>query len=353
MTRRRALAAGAACAVLLASCQGTPAPGPSTGAGASSGDGAASSTAPASGASSPTGFSNPVVDTNFPDPQVLDTGSDYLAIATNGNGMNVQTMTSPDMVQWTQGVDALPRLASWSSPGKVWAPEITKWPDGTWRLFYTTRAPDPQWQCISVATATRAEGPYTDTSTRPLVCEVSEGGSIDQSPFVDSNGRAWLYWKNDGNAIGADTWIKAQPLAADGLSVTGRPSRLMHQDQPWEGHLLEAPAVVELDGVFHMFYSGNDYGSPDYAVGHAVSTSPAGPFRKDPEPVLVSNEVAAGPGHCQLLEVDGKWWMVYHAWQPDAVGDEATGRQMWLSRVTFTGRKATVEPPTVEHEELP
>ncbi|GAA1394233.1 glycoside hydrolase family 43 protein [Luteococcus peritonei] len=299
------------------------------------------------------GFTNPVVQGNFPDPQVIRTGNGFLAIATNGNGMNVQTMTSPDMVTWTQGVDALPQLAGWSSSGKVWAPEIVQWLDGSWRLFYTTRAPDPQWQCISVAVATKPEGPYTDSSAKPLVCETKEGGSIDQSAFVDASGKAWLYWKNDGNAVQADTWIKVQQLSADGKALAGAAKKLFQQDLPWEGHLVEAPAVVEIDGLFHMFYSANDYGSADYAVGHAVADSPTGPFTKDPEPVLASNEVAAGPGHCQLLKVGGQWWMVYHAWQPDAVGDEATGRQMWLSRVTFDGRKATVEAPTVDHPRRP
>ncbi len=299
------------------------------------------------------GFTNPVFAANFPDPQVVDTGSGYLAIATNGNGMNVQTLTSDDMANWEQGVDALPSVATWSTSGKVWAPEIIRWSDGTWRLYYTTRAEDPQWQCLSVATSATAEGPYTDSSAKPLVCETAEGGSIDQTPFIDSSGKAWLYWKNDGNAIGVDTWIKAQPLSSDGLAVTGKPTKLLQQDQPWEGHLVEAPAVVEVDGVFHMFYSGNDYGSADYAVGHAVSTSPTGPFTKDPDPVLATNEVAAGPGHCQLLKVRGQWWMVYHAWVPDSVGDEVTGRQMWLSKVTFDGRKANVEPPTTEQPALP
>ena len=185
------------------------------------------------------------------------------------------------------------------------------------------------------------------------MCESSEGGSIDQSPFIDSSGKAWLYWKNDGNAIGVDTWIRVQALDATGKAVIGKPTNLLQQDLPWEGHLVEAPAVVEVDGTFHMFYSGNDFGSDKYAVGHAVATSPTGPFTKDPEPVVVTNDVAAGPGHCQLLKVHGQWWMVYHAWEPGAVGDEATGRQMWLSKVTFAGRQATVEPPTRQHPQLP
>lgn len=334
----------AATAVLVTAACGGPGADPSQ-----------SSSAPASSPSEATvsGFTNPVFAANFPDPQVIAEGDGYIAIATNGNGMNVQVLTSPDMAEWSQGMDAMPTLASWTSSGKVWAPEVIKWTDGTHRIYYTTRAPDPQWQCISVGSSAKASGPFTDDSARPIVCEVDEGGSIDASPFVDSTGKAWLYWKNDGNAIGRETWIKVQPLSSDGLTLTGRPTKLFKQTEPWEGHLVEAPAVVEVDGIFHLFYSGNDYGSADYAVGHATATSPTGPFTKDPEPVLTTNDVAAGPGHCQFIRVRGQWWMVYHAWVPDSVGDEVTGRQMWLSKVDFNGRSVTVQPPTTDQPDLP
>ena len=290
---------------------------------------------------------------NFPDPQVVATPDGYLAVATNGNGMNVQTLTSADMVQWVQGRDALPSVASWSSSGKVWAPELLRLADGSWRLYYTTKGPDPERQCLSVARADRAEGPYTDTSAKPLVCENSEGGSIDASPFADADGSLWLYWKNDGNAVKADTYLKAQRLTADGLRVTGRPTRLFRQSLPWEGTLVEAPAVALVDGVYHLFYSANDYGTADYAVGHATAASPTGPFVRDPEPVLRSNAVAAGPGHCQLLKVGDQWWVAYHAWSADAIGDDIPGRQLWLSKVTFDGTSADVQPPTADQPQLP
>ena len=238
-----------------------------------------------------------------------------------------------DRLTWKQGVDALPSLAPWSSSGKVWAPEIIEWPDGTFRLYYTTKAPDPEWQCVSVATSDTLAGPYVDESTEPLICEYEEGGSIDASPFVDDDGTAYLYWKNDGNAKGVDTFIRVATLSDDGLALEGEVTNLFKQDLYWEGHLVEGPAVVKVDGVYHMLYSANDYGSDKYAVGHAVAESPLGPFTKHPEPVLSTNEVAAGPGHCQLFQKDGQWWMVYHAWKPGAVGDSVEGRKMWLSKV--------------------
>lgn len=127
--------------------------------------------------------------------------------------------------------------------------------------------------------------------------------------------------------------------------LLGEPERVIRQDLAWEGDLVEGPFVREEDGVYHLFYSANDFGSDRYAVGHATADAPTGPFVKDDEPVLVSNEVAAGPGHNSLVERDGRVWMVYHAWAPDAVGSEVPGRTMWLSEVTFDGRSVSVDPP--------
>lgn len=301
----------------------------------------------------PMGFTNPVYAHNFPDPQILNTDDGYIAIATNGNGMNVQVLTSPDMVDWSQSVDAMPTLASWTSAGKVWAPEAIEWDDGTYRMYYTTKAPDPQWQCIGVATSEQAAGPYEDTSEEPIICEVEEGGSIDASPFIASDGSKWLFWKNDGNAIGVDTWIKVAKLSDDGRSIEGETKNLFKQTEDWEGNLVEGPAVVEVDGVFHMLYSANDYGSEDYAMGHAVADAPDGTWRKDPKPVMMANDVAAGPGHCQFVEANGQWWIAYHAWVPGEVGDEVSGRQLWLSKVTFDGESIEVQEPTVEHPDKP
>ncbi|WP_151524039.1 glycoside hydrolase family 43 protein [Serinicoccus kebangsaanensis] len=305
--------------------------------------------------SSTSGFTNPVYPTNFPDPHILTDGQGgYLAFATNGNAMNVQTATSEDMVTWQQGSDALPQLPGWSTPGKVWAPETIAWSDGTYRMYYTTALAGEDRQCISVAVADTPEGPYVDESSEPLLCEIDEGGSIDTSPFVAADGTAWLYWKNDGNHIGVDTFLRAARLSEDGLSVEGETVDVLQQDLPWEDMLVEGPSMWERDGVFHLFYSGNGFWTDRYAVGHATSDSPTGPFVKDEEPVLVTNDVAAGPGHNSLIEVGGQLWMVYHAWVPGAVGDEVTGRQMWLSRVDFTEDGGVeVEQPTVDHPVAP
>ena len=88
-------------------------------------------------------------------------------------------------------------------------------------------------------------------------------------------------------------------------------------------------------------------------MGHAIADAPDGTWRKDPKPVMMANDVAAGPGHCQFVEANGQWWIAYHAWVPGEVGDEVSGRQLWLSKVTFDGESIDVQPPTVEQPERP
>jgi hypothetical protein len=70
-------------------------------------------------------------------------------------------------------------------------------------LYYTTNVTSSHVQCIGIGLATKVVGPYVDKSSRPLICQSDQGGSIDADAFVASDGKRYLYWKNDGNAIGA------------------------------------------------------------------------------------------------------------------------------------------------------
>ena len=311
---------------------------------------APSNSPPSSTRSGPAGgFQNPVYDGNFPDPVVVAESGTYWAFATNGLGSNVQTLSSRDLIRWEQGGDALPELPDWSDPGKVWAPEVAKNQSG-YVLYYTTAATKEHVQCIGAGLGKGPPGPYLDRSRKPLVCQPNAGGSIDADAFTASDGKRYLYWKNDGNAIGADTYISVQQLDSSGTKLVGRSKRLFKQDLPWEGALVEAPFVWEEDGKFHLFYSANRFDSSEYAIGHAVAESPLGPFTKTAEPVVASNDVAAGPGHCALVRKSGKVWMAYHAWPPDAVGTEMPGRNLWLSEVTFAADGSVrVAPPTVDY----
>src|SRR5688500_4833049 len=66
-------------------------------------------------------FINPVLDQDFPDPDILKVGDVYYAYATNGNDTNIQAVRSTDLVHWQVLEDALPELPDWAVQEFGWA----------------------------------------------------------------------------------------------------------------------------------------------------------------------------------------------------------------------------------------
>jgi beta-xylosidase len=295
-------------------------------------------------------FTNPVHAENFPDPFLLRVDDTWHAYATNDEDGNVQTLKSQDLVTWTKGADALPQLGSWALPGNTWAPELLAL-DGRYVLYYTAKSAEAGVQCIGRAVAESPDGPFRDTATRPLVCDRAEGGDIDASPFRNDDGSLYLLWKNDGNSIGEDTWIYVQRLTADGLGLMGKRARLVKQDAPWEGPVVEAPTLWREDGRYYLFFSANIFNSGVYAVGYATCDSPLGPCRDAPEnPILKGACEASGPGHQTIVRDDnGRTWLVYHAY-PASGEDE---REVWLDRLEWKDGKPVVNGPTCRAQPAP
>ncbi|MDT0166823.1 glycoside hydrolase family 43 protein [Actinotalea sp. AC32] len=261
---------------------------------------------------------NPVVDDDFPDPDVLEVDGVYYAYATNGNNRNVRVARSTDLVEWETLDDALPELPSWVIPGKTWAPEVTEVEPGRYVLFFTATNFRPTYQCIGVAVADAPEGPFEVVGEQMLVCPPEEGGAIDAGTFRAADGTLHLLWKNDGNCCGYDTWLYRAPLTPDGTALAGEPVRMVKQDLAWEGDLVEAPTLVERDGTFTLLYSANSYGGAAYTIGYAQASSLDGPWEKHPDPLFSSDMFDGryeGPGGQDVVVgPDGDDVLVFHSW---------------------------------------
>lgn len=117
------------------------------------------------------------------------------------------------------------------------------------------------------------------------------------------------------------TPIFAQPLSADGQSLTGSPRIILVNDLAWEGHLIEGPWLTRHDDHYYLFYSGNDFSTADYGIGVAIASSPLGPFRKIENPILRSSAEWRGPGHPSVaLGPDGVPRLFFHAFFPGRAG---------------------------------
>ena len=307
------------------------------------------------GASSPPTFTNPVFRADFPDPFVLRAGDLYYAYGTNSVSDNVQTLRSRDLVHWKRGKDAMPILPPWTLRGRTWAPEVLRRRDGRYVLYFTARSSDIGLQCVGRAVARSPAGPFVNGGSKPLVCQVGEGGSIDASPFRDARGRLYLLWKNDGNCCGKPTYIYVQRLSGDGLRLVGKRSRIEKNDASWEGTTVEAPTMWRHNGRLFLFYSANVYNTEFYAVGYATCRTVAGPCTDSKDnPVLSTRCRAAGPGHQTVVrDRRGRTWIVYHAWPPSKIGAATPGRVLWVDRLEWRQGKPVVIGPTCKPQPAP
>jgi arabinan endo-1,5-alpha-L-arabinosidase len=293
----------------------------------------------------------PVVDANFADPDVLLVDGVYHAYATNSDGRTVQHRTSTDLVTWSEPTDAAPELGAWVDEGCtfapggptdhcVWAPEVAA-VEGGYALYYTARDATTPRQCIGLALSDTPDGPFVPVGDNPFVCPNGEdgtedlGGAIDAGTFHDGD-QLWLLWKADGNCCAGKTAILfAQPLSADGTTLTGPPTELIRVDRPNEGIVVEAPTLVERDGTYYLFYSANDFYGGAYRTAYATSDTLTGPYTKATTEPMTSDRFQGdvrGPGGQDVVpRADGSTAIVFHGWDP-----AFTYRAMYVSELEWS-----------------
>ncbi|GAB2923610.1 glycoside hydrolase family 43 protein [Rhodococcus aerolatus] len=270
---------------------------------------------------------------DFPDPAVILVDGTYHAFATQDGAVNLQRLTSTDLVHWTRPTpaDALRSLPSWADSLGTWAPEPAR-VGGRFVLYYTVHQRGGA-ECISTATATGIADQFVDSSSAPMVCQAAGGGSIDPSPYTDTTtGTRYLAWKT--NDAGAAT-LFSRRLTDDGLGFAATAPAvplLRSTGISWNLGNVEGPSLVDTGRGWLLFYSGNVYTSAAYGIGYATCDGPQGPCTNTSTttPWVGSHGRAQGPGG-QSLVVDaaGRLVMVYHAW--DGVVGYANGgvRALW------------------------
>lgn len=277
---------------------------------------------------------SPILNVDFADPFMLDTGDVAYGYASNTTSANVPVTRFQGYQKATYLGDAMPNLPSWTSKDFIWAPAVYARPDGQYVMYYSALYNPSGRQCVSRALSSSPAGPFVDDSTMPFVCPLDLGGAIDPSVVVD-NGKPYLLYKNDGNCCNITTSLWSVPLSSDGLSLDGQPTNLLSTSQPWEGGNIEAPSMVAVNDKYLLFYSANDWDTANYAVGYAVCDSITGPCTKpDTEPWMASTSNAQGPGGQEFYAARDQVWMVYHGWLPGEVATPDGERRLYLDDIS-------------------
>lgn len=273
---------------------------------------------------------------DFSDPDVILVGQTYFAYATNSVAGNIQIIESTDLTHWTAIGNALPSLPGWAAANYTWAPSVAEI-GGNFLLYYAVDVAGSGTECISVATASQPRGPFIDTSTAPLECQRSLGGSIDPFIFIDGNGSAYLLWKSGGPGS-SKIWSEQLAPTGTAMAPEANPTVVLVPDRAWEAGTVEAPDIITSGGRYFLFFSGSDWNTATYAVGVAICTGPLGPCSDvSPNPILSSGTGVAGPGgESVFTDAAGMHWIAFDAWVPGAVGFP-NSRDLYLRRLTLSG----------------
>jgi beta-xylosidase len=269
---------------------------------------------------------------DFSDPTVIRVGSTYYAYATTTANMNLPVMVSNDLVSWWPRPEALWSPARWAhvksvikgkSIARTWAPSVAKVGSGYTHAYATELASTPGKMCVSLSRSLTPDSGFVDSSTRPVVCP-SDEAAIDPQVYVGPHGAPFLVWKTEGIPRVRPTRLMIRRLATSGTALQpGTTTRtLLRTALPWEGNVIENPAMVHYGDRFYLFYSGNRFATASYATGYAICRTAIGPCtRPSTRPLLATDGVVAGPGGATpFVDTAGRLRLAYAAWDYGHVG---------------------------------
>lgn len=290
---------------------------------------------------------SPVLPGLYADPNIAVFGDTYYIYATTDGtpgwgGNTFYVWKSKNLVDWTRSdkpfltLDGAAGNVPWAT-GNAWAPTIIE-KGGKYYFYFSGHEPTDNRKEIGVAVADSPEGPFTAES-RPMITNaesVNSGQAIDPAAFKDpKTGKFYVFWGN-GRPVYGELSDDMKSIKAGTIKpISGLPD------------FREGLFMNFRDGTYHLTYSIDDTGSPDYRVGYATSTSIDGPWtyrgillQKDPSQGIL------GPAHSSIINVPGtdEWYIAYHRFA--IPGGGGTNRETTIDRVQIgaDGLFQTVKP---------
>ena len=271
------------------------------------------------------------------DPVMIKQGNTYYVFCT---GWGIDMLSSPDMINWKREKSVFPKPPEWATrqikefKGHIWAPDVS-FHNGMYYLFYSVSAFAKNTSCIGLVTNKTLDPNdpgYKWTDHGEVVKSVpgrDMWNAIDPNLAIDENGIPWLvfgsFW--DGiKLVKLSQDFKTIAKPEEWYTLCSRPRTFELEDRnPGDG-AVEAPFIFKKDSLYYLFVSF-DYCcrgvKSDYKIMVGRSKSITGPYLdKDGKRmdqgggslVLKGNENYPGLGHNSAYTIDGKDYLVFHAY---------------------------------------
>jgi beta-xylosidase len=219
-------------------------------------------------------------------------------------------------------------------------------------MYFAASSASTGSHCVGIATSKTASGPYTPQSTA-WVCHAELGGAIDPAGHHHPDGTSlYVVYKVDGNNNGhggscnngvppiQSTPIMLQRVAADGFTKIGSEVQILDRDDG-DGPLIEAPSLINVGGVFFLFFSSGCFADTSYDISYATADVVTGPYTKaraPNAPLLVTGDYGLKAPGSGCFAKDGSK-AAFHAFLG---ADINSGRGMWTGVPSFSGKTVSI-----------
>lgn len=265
----------------------------------------------------------------------------------------VHIRRSADLVSWEYigtALDGVPGpAADWTGAAGLWAPEVVRWSDSCWHMYYSASTFGSRTSAIGLATAPAPAGPWQD---RGLVLttnqEESGQNAIDAAVTFDRTCRPWLTY---GSFFDGIYCLPLDPLT--GMAAEQGPGTLLARRPPSVDGAVEGAFILyrPQEDRFVLFVSCDSLFST-YNVRTAVAADITGPYLDrngnaltDPggDPAQTGTKILGSygfeggtkwlaPGHNSILADGEGSFMVHHVRR----ADDPSHHEAQLRRVYFT-----------------
>lgn len=277
---------------------------------------------------------NPLIPDHLADGSVSKFGDTYYMYATTDLDRGLEQCGVPvvwrskDFVNWSfegshiSGFDWHKAISYTDKDGKsqkgywrYWAPGKVVEKDGKYLLYVTLVSPDNNKMPTYVLEAEHPTGPFRFDSTA-VICP-----DIDGEPFIDDDGRGYVYWRRRMAARLSDDWHRT---VGEAVSIP----------TSQKGYS-EGPMTFKRNGIYYYCYTLSGHEKYHYAYMMSKESPLSGwqaPAEGDIFLMSAPGNNVWGPGHGNIFydaESD-QYIMLYLEY-----GDGGTTRQMYANRLEF------------------
>lgn len=265
------------------------------------------------------------------DPVIIKQDDTYYLYCT---GPRIPTRSSKDLHDW-KGVrpGPLPEIPEWAQEyvpkaDSIWAPDIS-FHNGKYYLYYSVSTFGSNHSCIGLETnvTLNPEDPDYKWEDQGMVIASDNPDNyncIDPNLVIDTDGNAWLafgsFWSG----------IKMRRLNNETGLLSDEDTKLYSLATRFENSgSIEAPFIIHKDDYYYLFASfdfccrGADstynvrVGRSETVTGPYVDKEGVEMLKGGGTQITFPTSRYRGPGHNSILQEDGQYWIVYHAY--DAV----------------------------------